>query len=156
MPIPTYVQQITKAILGFSATVHPVRSFYLNHDNPLPTSIVCNLNILALSTLLNSHPNRYLVNYVLDGLCYGFDIGFRGTCLGTKPKNLLSAVKNKIQLSEAIDKELMRDIRQVHLLLHRLIHCIVRLLVQLLRKMDRVGSLWIYLNLGDLLLMSPL
>ena len=41
-------------------------------------------------------------------VCYGFDIGFRGTCLGTKPKNLLSAVKNKIQLSEAIDKELMQ------------------------------------------------
>ena len=84
------------------------------------------------------------MNYVLDGLCYGFVIGFRG------------AVKNKIELSEAIDKELMRDIRQVHLLLHRLIHCIVRLLVQVPRKMDRVGSLWIYLNLGDLLLMSSL
>ena len=56
----------TKAILGFNATVHPIRSFYLKYGHPLPTSIVCNLNILTPSTLLNSHPNRYLVNYVLE------------------------------------------------------------------------------------------
>ena len=44
----------------------------------------------------------------MDGLCNGFDIGFKGICSITKPKNLLSSGENKDKISEAIVKELMR------------------------------------------------
>ena len=58
--------------------------------------------------MLDDFPNRYLVDYVLDGLLNGFNIGFKGTTKETRPKNLLSAINNKGQINKAIDKELLR------------------------------------------------
>ena len=58
--------------------------------------------------LLQSHPNRYLVNYIVDGLRNGFDIGFRGDVTPTLPKNLKSAYQNKEGVQQAINKEIER------------------------------------------------
>ena len=55
-----------------------------------------------------THPNKSLVNYVLQGLKFGFDIGYRGVLGGTRPKNLLSALKNSVGVQRAIIVELDR------------------------------------------------
>ena len=59
--------------------------------------------------MLSDFPNIYLVNYIVDGLLRGFDVGFKGINSETRPKNLLSALNNRTKVSEAIDKELVRS-----------------------------------------------
>ena len=49
-----------------------------------------------------------MVNYIINGLQNGFNIGFNGVNKCTRPKNLISATKNKSKLNEAITKELIR------------------------------------------------
>ena len=48
------------------------------------------------------------MNYVLDGLRAGFDIGFLGSSVATHPKNLRSAKQFEHLLSEAVAKEVQR------------------------------------------------
>ena len=76
--------------------------------HPLPTAPRCVINIEFFEFLLNSHPNRAHVNYVLDGLRAGFDIGFLGSSVATHPKNLRSAKQLEHLLSEAVAKEVQR------------------------------------------------
>ena len=59
-------------------------------------------------SLLKDHPDQHLVNYVVDGLRNGFDIGFKGSLTETTPKNNLSALQNKLGVSLAIAKEVSR------------------------------------------------
>ena len=75
---------------------------------PIPTSKSCNININLFEKLLESHPNRYLVSYIVDGLRNGFDIGFTGNPSATFPKNLRSADQNKSEIQSAINKEVHR------------------------------------------------
>ena len=105
---PMCAINVTKDIPEFNATARPVLSSFLKHVNPLPTNIISQVNTLKLSALLSSHPDKYLVQYVMDGLSNGFDIGFNGISSITRPRNLLSSCENKIKISEAIDKELVR------------------------------------------------
>ena len=77
--------------------------------NPMPTFKPCNINIDLFENLLQSHPNRFLVNYIIDGLRNGFDIGFSGDATPTLPKNLKSAYQNKEGVQQAINKEILRD-----------------------------------------------
>ena len=56
--------------------------------------MLCDINLFAF--YLVTHPNKLLVNYVLQGLKFEFDIGYTGMLGGTRPKNLLSALKNTI------------------------------------------------------------
>ena len=58
--------------------------------------------------MLKFHPNRIHVNYILDGLRSGFDIGFLGVSTNTSPKNLRSASQFKHLLTEAVAKEVKR------------------------------------------------
>jgi hypothetical protein len=76
--------------------------------NPLPTSKPCNINIDLFEFLLESHPNRFLVDYIVDGLRNGFDIGFQGEATPSLPNNLKSADQNKEAIQQAIDKEIQR------------------------------------------------
>ena len=69
--------------------------------------MISKVNIFKLSALLISHPDRYLVHYIMDGLSKGFGIGFKGISSVTRPRNLLSSHVNKAKISEAIDKELV-------------------------------------------------
>ena len=75
---------------------------------PIPTSKPCNINIDLFKNLLESHPNKFLVDYIIDGLRNGFDIGFTGEFSPTSPKNLKSADQNKTLIQAAIDKEVSR------------------------------------------------
>ena len=74
----------------------------------LPSSPRCVLNIEYFEFLLNNHPNRLHVNYILDGLRAGFDIGFLGSSVTTHPKNLRSAYQFQPLLAAAIAKEIDR------------------------------------------------
>lgn len=58
--------------------------------------------------LLRDHPDRALVDYVVHGLRFGFDIGFSGPDLPTRPQNLKSARENKAPVQQAINKEIAR------------------------------------------------
>ena len=49
-----------------------------------------------------------MVNFVVQGLKYGFDIGFRGQTVPTQPKNLRSAMDNEELVTQAILKEIRR------------------------------------------------
>ena len=63
---------------------------------------------MLLASHLEAHTNRDLVNYVLQGLSCGFNIGFSGEITGSKPKNLLSALQHGVGVEQAIIKELER------------------------------------------------
>ena len=77
--------------------------------NPLPAiKYRCVVNIDYFEFLLQGHPNRYHVNYILDGLRNGFDIGYLGTSIATQPKNLRSAQRFYALLKEAVVKEVQR------------------------------------------------
>ena len=69
---------------------------------------LCKIDVNKFAFLLKDHPDQSLVNYIIDGLTHGFDIGFRGEFTETYPKNNQSAVKNKTGVTEAIRKELKR------------------------------------------------
>ena len=78
-------------------------------SNPLPTNgYSCVVNIEKFELLLADHPNRYHVDYILDGLRNGFDIGFLGTSRETNPKNLRSATQFQPLLAQAVAKEVQR------------------------------------------------
>ena len=49
-----------------------------------------------------------LCKYILDGLEFGFKLGFKGEVKETRPRNLLSAIKNSEKVTEAVVKELDR------------------------------------------------
>ena len=76
--------------------------------NPLPQNIINYVNIEHFSRLVMGHPDRTLVNYVINGLKVGFDIGFKGDIIITQPKNLLSANQHKIEITKAIITEVQR------------------------------------------------
>ena len=75
---------------------------------PIPAAKPCNINIDLFENLLESHPNQFLVTYIVDGLRNGFDIGFTGQFSATLPKNLKSADENKDLMQQAINKEISR------------------------------------------------
>ena len=53
-----------------------------------------------------NHPNKELVNYLLDGIYFGFDIGYRGSITPGTSRNLQSALLHPVQVSEALNKEI--------------------------------------------------
>ena len=58
--------------------------------------------------MLSDHPNQPLVEYILDGLTHGFDIGFKGKFSETRPNNNKSAAEYSAAVSKAIQKEVDR------------------------------------------------
>ena len=66
------------------------------------------VNIMNISHELRNHPDQSAVTQLLNGLKYGFDIGFRGNFSDTFPKNNSSALKNSEQVSISINKEIQR------------------------------------------------
>ena len=53
-------------------------------------------------------PDRDLVSFVISGFRCGFDIGFVGPPVSTRPRNLLSARPHPASVTEAIFKEVLR------------------------------------------------
>ena len=66
------------------------------------------INVNYFELLLRSHSDRILVNYILDGLRAGFDIGYLGSSVASQPKNLRSAFQHRHLLATAVDKEVQR------------------------------------------------
>ena len=76
---------------------------------PLPTVIENTyINIPRLTGLLRGHPDKYLVEYMLDGLQNGFNLGFTGQIQQIPLRNNKSARDNPIQVTLAINKEVSR------------------------------------------------
>lgn len=86
----------------------PVRHSVLQPTNPLPNGITTPVNIENFSFALSEHPDQELCKYLIDGLTYGFDIGYAGPHFTTLPKNLRSATENSEAVTAAICKELSR------------------------------------------------
>ena len=74
--------------------------------NPLPVGISSPVNVERLAFLLRDHPDPDIVSYVISGFSEGFDIGFTGAISDSRPRNLLSALRNAPAVSAAIAKEL--------------------------------------------------
>ena len=75
---------------------------------PLPLEIGSPINIDILRGYLTHHPNHTLVQYVIQGFTYGFDIGFSGPITEGSTRNLLSARNNPEAVATAIFKEVHR------------------------------------------------
>ena len=100
---PTSATDANKATQGVDVVIS--QTLHSSHKviNPLPTNIpLSHVNIERLYNLSIHHPNKQLVDHILHGLAYGFDIGFNGINYPTKPKNLLSALSNKNSINDAI------------------------------------------------------
>ena len=55
--------------------------------NPLPVNISTPVNIPYFESLLQDHPNPWMVQYLVNGLNYGFDIGTTQIPNLSRPKN---------------------------------------------------------------------
>ena len=66
------------------------------------------VSVPVLRHALASHPDRNLVDFVLQGFTFGFDIGFRGLGVPSRPNNLRSARNNSQAVTDAICKEITR------------------------------------------------
>ena len=78
---------------------------------PLPSvnNIRTPIKVDVLRRYLLSHPDRNLVEFLLDGFTFGFSVGvLGGSVKGGKTKNNRSALQHHKGLGEAILKELNR------------------------------------------------
>jgi hypothetical protein len=77
---------------------------------PLPLTVSTPVLVSRLGHLLRDFPVAATVEFLLAGFTFGFDIGFRGalTDLNSRPRNLLSARGNVVQVSAAVAKEVSR------------------------------------------------
>ena len=82
--------------------------FHKGGGNPLPNQIVSYVNIPAIRSLASGYPKMDICKYILDGLQFGFKLGFIGEVKETRPKNLVSANKNNEKVTKAVIKELER------------------------------------------------
>ena len=74
----------------------------------MPTNIVSPINVNNLLTALTHHPDKKLVQYLINGFQFGFDIGFSGHITHSLPKNLLSARNNPEAVNNALTSEIER------------------------------------------------
>ena len=66
------------------------------------------VNIRLMADLLEHHPDRAVVTYVLNGLLQGFSIGFSGQLVHSSAKNLMSAYAHFQGVTLAIQTEVSR------------------------------------------------
>ena len=96
------------AILDFDASQLLLHHSAINATNPLPTTVTTPVNVNNFCYALKTHPNQELVNYLINGLTYGFSIGFHGPHTATNPKNLRSATLHPDSVTSALQKEIER------------------------------------------------
>ncbi len=70
--------------------------------------IVSPVKVDALAELLQPHPDRELVEFLLNGFREGFDVLFTGQVVSTEPNNLRSAAMQSEVVTQAIETELSR------------------------------------------------
>ena len=83
---------------------------------PLPVHISTPVNIPYFTSVLQNHPQPELVQYLVHGLTFGFDIGTRVIPTLSRPRNHKSACVNAEGVTKAIAKELVMWL--VHFLHH--------------------------------------
>ena len=66
------------------------------------------VKVKVLEYFLRTHPDRCLVNFVISGFTYGFELGFFGEILKSSARNNKSALEHEDLVDEAILKELNR------------------------------------------------
>ena len=66
------------------------------------------VNVPRLAAALFNHPDRSLVNFLLNGFTYGFDLGYLGPITPGSRRNLLSARSHHGDVSAALAKEVSR------------------------------------------------
>ena len=66
------------------------------------------INVDHLAHLLQGYPLPGVVNYILEGLRQGFDIGYHGPVVSSNPRNLRSSIAFHREISEAVNKEVSR------------------------------------------------
>ena len=89
-------------------TLDSMRNHSLLIDNfvPLPTNPTSPVNIEKLKEELAGYPDPELMDYLIQGFTYGFDIGNSGKRFPLRSNNLHSALSNASAVTEAISKEL--------------------------------------------------
>ena len=111
---PTFVNYVSnsdsdRTILQRSAlTLHQLFSGPPTEwpTHPLPVNITTPVNIPRFASLLSNHPDPGMVQYLIDGLTNGFDIGTIGIPNTSRPKNHRSALDHPEEVTNAIIKEL--------------------------------------------------
>ena len=66
------------------------------------------INVDRLRAFLTNHPDTNLANFLIDGFCNGFSIGYNGPFTPGQCRNLLSARSQPAAVSSAIAKEVNR------------------------------------------------
>ena len=95
------------ADLATTTTIKPLLVSGLSPPQPLPVHITTPVNIPYFSELLVNHPDQKLVQYLVNGLTYGFDIGINKSPSPSRPRNHKSARDNPEGVTKAIEKELI-------------------------------------------------
>ena len=68
------------------------------------------VNVCNLQQLLRFHHDQELVQFILHGFCFGFDIGFKGILTPGADWNLKSASQFPGAISEVLNKEVTRGL----------------------------------------------
>ena len=120
---PKAVRASTKPSNAQVDAHHHVRHDSHPHADPLPPSfqtastLYCHstihratnphspVNVLALESHLQDHPNHDFVEYLTQGFHVGFRVGYQGTCRGREAANLTSASSRPDVITEYIRKE---------------------------------------------------
>ena len=97
----TSAQNASKVTIANSTV--GIDSFY-----PLPKQIISPIRVEVLSQYTMEHPDRELVNFLINGFKDGFDIMYVGSITPTTPKNLKSARDNPEEVTQAITTEISR------------------------------------------------
>ena len=108
VPTETVVSRTSAAFVLAPILPQSARNNFNVDFSPLPSGIISPVNVNLLQHVLSTHPHRRLVDYVLNGFRFGFDIGFVGDISSSRPRNLLSARQNPTPVFAAICKELSR------------------------------------------------
>ena len=66
------------------------------------------IDVSYLAYLLRDYPFPVIVDYIVQGLRHGFDIGFHGPVVSTNPRNLRSSIAFRQEITDAIAKEVSR------------------------------------------------
>ena len=74
----------------------------------IPVRVITPINVPYFASLAISCPHRTLSDYVLHGLRFGFDIGFRGLASASRPPNLRSARAIPAAVTTAVNLEITR------------------------------------------------
>ena len=101
--------KVTTTAVNINNTNTPPNIKDTEHNfTPLPKQATTPINIDKFRNCLDSHPDHHLVDYLVNGLSYGFDIGFSAEPTVTRPRNLLSATEHTSAVTEALMKEVAR------------------------------------------------